>query len=101
MKSIIFLLVTAALTSCVASDKPNFTEMTQLELDAYNSTAALEERVYCAEVQGHPFGRSTKNVCVTAKDIERASENAAEGQQVHREQAASVPVNNGRLISRD
>lgn len=78
MKSIIVILITVALASCVASDKPNFTKMTQVELGAYNATVAAEDRVYCAEVQPHPAIRRTKYLCVTAKEIEQGVKDAAD-----------------------
>ena len=80
MKPITFVFIAAALASCVASDKPNFTDMTQAELDAYNSTVALEERVYCAQAQVNPAWRRTKYVCVMVKDIEQEAANAADFQ---------------------
>ncbi len=71
MKISTLILATLALASCATSNKPDFTEMTQAELDAYNLTVAQEDRVYCAEVQPDPAIRRTKYLCVTAKDIER------------------------------
>jgi len=65
------ILVTLALASCAASSKPDFTEMTQAELNAYNRTVAQEDRVYCAEVQPNPASPRRRYMCVTRKEIER------------------------------
>ena len=79
MKPITFIFIAAASTSCVTSDKPDFTEMTQKELEGYNLTVASEDRAYCADVQrdsrGHAW-RRTRYLCVTAKEIERESREA-------------------------
>ena len=83
----------------MASDKPHFTEMTQVELAAYNSTVALEERVYCAEVQPHPAIRRTEYVCVTAREIERGLAGAADRKMLR--ESRTPYVYNGPLITRN
>lgn len=77
MKISTLTLLTLVLASCVTSSKPDFTKMTQAELVTYNLTVALEDRVYCAEVQPYAARRRTKYLCVTAKDIERESADSA------------------------
>ncbi len=98
MKNFILTLITLALASCVVSSKPDFAEMTQAELDAYNLTVALEDRVYCAKVQPNPAIRRTKYLCVTAKDIERESADSAYRQNRRSEER---PRYTGSLPSTD
>ena len=43
MKTITFVFIAAALTSCATSGKPAFTEMTQSELEGHNLTVASED----------------------------------------------------------
>jgi len=91
-------LLTLAIASCSTSSKPDFTEMTQAELDTYNRTVAQEDRVYCAEVQPHPAIRRTEYLCVTAKDIERESADSAYRQSRRSEER---PRYTGPLTSLD
>jgi hypothetical protein len=67
MKCITFIFVVAALTSCATSDQPDFTEMSQRELRAYNLSVATDDRVYCADVQVNPASRRTRYLSVTAR----------------------------------
>ena len=69
----ISLFMVLSLTACGSLFKPNFANMSEEELAAYNSTAASQEQVKCVTVQVD-YDRGVQKVCGTLLEIQELIE---------------------------
>ncbi len=78
MQKKIILFMALSLTACGSIFKPNFGNMNEDELAAYNSTVATQEQVICVTAQ-IDYNRGIQKVCGTLLEIQELTKPQAPG----------------------
>ena len=78
----ITLIMVLSLTACGSIFRPNFDNMSEDELAAYNSTAASQEQVKCVTVQVD-YDRGVQKVCGTLLEIQELTRPQTPGARIN------------------